>query len=578
MREERDAAPPARPRCGTGTRTSPLGVHSAGVSLTRYTRTASVIAQLSPSPPWASGRPRIQTGWTAPIDRERSAGRWEDAGSASRRKRSPGRQTASPSSPSGVSTPSQSSIAGNRSTVRTGSAGSGSLDHTGVCMCDRTRLPCPARCSGHLEPLTEVVALARDHDAGPPSAAGPELVQQMVRGVGVGASQVVSSHSLPGRVRGPPQPSGSPVERPVADPAARAPSRAAPSASLTHTPPSASSAATSPTAGSRSSAGDEVRRRPRTRPVAAGARSATGASRGSPGRAYTIAEPLPATITAARGSRSQSTGCDRVGTPARPEPLGQIEVRVHRGRPVVAHHEIRACARARPAREARAHLADGRVHLPERAPHRLGVGIGLVGVAVHGGELGEDEPRRPVDRGQQVAGHRVVRRLVPLGIVRQRAPELPLAARGIALGRESPRDRREDADALRHQLEDGPHLAGDVAVEPRRLVAAVAPHRLALAPPAPVVGAPVEPADRGDVAVPGRAAGEERQVGDAGGGREDGDGAGPSARPPASPRAAAARRPRAAASATSGRRPSTRSRRQRVGGGIDMPQANRAPG
>jgi hypothetical protein len=67
---------------------------------------------------------------------------------AARRCRRPGRHRGSPSMRAGAGTSSQSSIAGNRSTVRSGSAASGSLDQTGVCMCTRIRLPCPARCSG----------------------------------------------------------------------------------------------------------------------------------------------------------------------------------------------------------------------------------------------------------------------------------------------------------------------------------------------------------------------------------------------------------------------------------------------
>jgi hypothetical protein len=90
--------------------------------------------------------------------------------------------------------------------------------------------------------------------------------------------------------------------------------RADPAPLPTHRPPPADSAATSPTAGSRSSA-------PTMSPSApnvSGSRSrSTGqrSSRGYPGRAYTIAEPLPATMTAARGRRSQITGCESVGTP-----------------------------------------------------------------------------------------------------------------------------------------------------------------------------------------------------------------------------------------------------------------------
>ena len=66
-------------------------------------------------------------------------------------------------------------------------------------------------------------------------------------------------------------------------------------------------------------------------------------------------------------------------------------------------------------------------------------------------------------------------------------------------------------------------VARDVVVEQPRLVAAVVPHRVAVLPPATTVRRPVEPPDRRDVAGAGKAAGQERQVPDAGRGREHAD-------------------------------------------------------
>ena len=91
---------------------------------------------------------------------------------------------ASPSIFSGTGSPSQSSIAGKRSTVRIGSADKGSLDHTGVCMWARTRPPWPDRCSGISNRRRKSIAFARHHEqvAGPVRA---ELVEQLVGCVGV---------------------------------------------------------------------------------------------------------------------------------------------------------------------------------------------------------------------------------------------------------------------------------------------------------------------------------------------------------------------------------------------------------
>ncbi len=202
---------------------------------------------------------------------------------------------------------------------------------------------------------------------------------------------------------------------------------------------------------------------------------------------------------------------------------------VDRRGPVVAHEEQERSLELAPGLEQRPHLADHVIHFPQRPAHGLGIGMGLMGIPVHRGELREHEPRGPVHRAEQVARDRIVRGLVPPGVVRQRAPELALAAGRIACGRESPRDRGEDPEALRHQLEDGAYPGGDVVVEPRRLVSAVAPYRLTVAPPPAGVGPPVEPADRRDVAAARRAPGEKREIGHAGGRGKNGGGP----RPPA---------------------------------------------
>ena len=310
-------------------------------------------------------------------------------------------------------------------------AGSGSLDQTGVCMCDADQAAVSRLVLRHLEPPPEIVALARDHQqiAG---AVGAELVEQVVGGVGVGAVPGAPPASrAPSPSARPPQlervagraarrsRSSSPV--PEARGAALAlahPHAAAPRFRRHQRRPPAPAAARRP-------------RRPgrRTSRAGAAARSASAPPAASPGRAYTIAEPLPATITAARGRRSQSTGCDSVGTPCARNQSARSRWVCTDAAPWSLTTRIRRRLQLAPRREPRAHPPDRASTL--RSARRTGsaFGIGLVGVAVHRGELGEDEARRPVHRAQQVAGDRVVRRLMPLGVVRHRAPELPLAPR-----------------------------------------------------------------------------------------------------------------------------------------------------
>ena len=139
-----------------------------------------------------------------------------------------------------------------------------------------------------------------------------------------------------------------------------------------------------------------------------------------------MAEPLPATITAALGARSQSTGCDSVGTPWPRNQSARSRWVCTAAAPWSLTSRIRVDSSS-PRASSRARTRPTTAStLPERPAHRRRVRIGLVGVAVHRGELGEDEARRAVHRPEQVPGHRVVRRLMPLGVVRQRAPELPL--------------------------------------------------------------------------------------------------------------------------------------------------------
>ena len=185
--------------------------------------------------------------------------------------------------------------------------------------------------------------------------------------------------------------------------------------------------------------------------------------RGSPGRAYTIAEPLPATITAARGARSQSTGCDSVGTPCARNQSARSRwvctVAAPWSLTTRISVDVQLASRSQPL----AHRAHRRVHLaavpgaPARPPDRSG---GCIRPPPGTG-------RRRSARSASTArsrwrGDRVVRRLMPLGVVRDRAPELALPAGGIALRREPPGDGSEDPDALGHQLEDGADVGRDV--------------------------------------------------------------------------------------------------------------------
>ncbi len=77
----------------------------------------------------------------------------------------------------------------------------------------------------------------------------------------------------------------------------------------------------------------------------------------------------------------------------------------------------------------------------------------------------------------------------------------------------------------------GPDAGHDVGVEPAGLVAAVAPHALALPPPAAGIRFAVEPSDGGHVARARRATGEEGEVGDRRSRRKDADSTPDPARP-----------------------------------------------
>jgi hypothetical protein len=110
-----------------------------------------------------------------------------------------------------------------------------------------------------------------------------------------------------------------------------------------------------------------------------------------------------------------------------------------------------------------------------------------------------------------------------------RSPDLSFPAGGISRRAEAPGHRGEDSDALGHQLEDGADLGADVAVQHRSLITAVASHRHAVFPPAAPIGAAVQPAYRGDVTAARRAAGQEGEIGNAGGRGKAGDGDGPAA-------------------------------------------------
>ena len=103
-------------------------------------------------------------------------------------------------------------------------------------------------------------------------------------------------------------------------------------------------------------------------------------------------------------------------------------MRLHCAGAVVAHDEHERALELPPRAEPVAQAAHHRVHLQQGPPDRLRVGMGLVGIAVHGRELREDEPRRSVHCPQQMTGDRVVGGLMPLGVVREGAPELALSA------------------------------------------------------------------------------------------------------------------------------------------------------
>ena len=97
-----------------------------------------------------------------------------------------GTHTSSPSIPSGIGSPSQLSIAGKRSVVRTGRSGHPWLLQTGTRMWAAEEAPVPGEVLGDLESPAEIEALPRHHDqvSGP---GRPELVQQLIRRVGPGA-------------------------------------------------------------------------------------------------------------------------------------------------------------------------------------------------------------------------------------------------------------------------------------------------------------------------------------------------------------------------------------------------------
>src|SRR5215217_6692738 len=108
----------------------------------------------------------------------------------------------------------------------------------------------------------------------------------------------------------------------------------------------------------------------------------------------------------------------------------------------------------------------------------------LMRVTIHRGKLGEDKLPVTISGPEKMTRDRIVRRLVPLGHVSDRAPYLPLQARRLSLRPKAASYRGEDAYALGYQFKDSPHRWADVSIEHRGLVATVAPNCATVPPPA----------------------------------------------------------------------------------------------
>ena len=251
--------------------------------------------------------------------------------------------------------------------------------------------------------------------------------------------------------------------------------------------------------------------------------------------------------------------------PAIPEPVGEIHVGVHRGRAVVAHQQNQ-----RPLE-----LASSPELLHAPAPPLRPPCAGLVAPKRPWGHPGgRIRPRRGIGRKRNGRGRQPPRpgsgpprrrRADAIGRNARACPRASGAQPGrVAIRRKPACHRREEAETLRAPARTWSYLGSEIAVEEARLIAAVAPDSVPVPPPMPSVPPAIEPPDRGDVAAPGHASGEEREIGDAGGGGKGGNAAGTAAALDHRGRGWGRVPAASSASARSRRSPSTSRRKQRV--------------
>jgi len=187
-------------------------------------------------------------------------------------------------------------------------------------------------------------------------------------------------------------------------------------------------------------------------------------------------------------------------------------------RAVIGDHEqsggFAACAR--PGDE----LAERPVDPAIRVEHQRMAGIEQVGEAVGPREDHEQESPWLRRRRQPSIGHGAIERGVGPKVVGRDPQKRTPRWHEVGAPTQPADDRRADRETLWHELEDR-RTTVDVAVDPARLSATVAPRGTPLGAQPASGGASVEPADARHVGGPRVPAEEKRDVRDAGGGGKD---------------------------------------------------------
>ena len=188
-------------------------------------------------------------------------------------------------------------------------------------------------------------------------------------------------------------------------------------------------------------------------------------------------------------------------------------------RAVVGDHEERGEIPA--AANAPDKLSQGPIDLAIRVEDRWVGGVVEMREAVRARKDHEQEPPRPRGNGQPRVRDRAVERAIAAEVVRRGAEDRPADGHQVRAAGQTAADRRADRQALRDEIEEG-RAAVDVAVDPRRLGAAVASRR---SPPGCRTAGdarPVEPPDARDVREARVPPEQDRDIRDAGRRGKDG--------------------------------------------------------